>query len=161
MYDRPEVAHANDALWKLIRDNLGYGPDALTRDMPFWDIWRSPDLLLSQTCGLPFRSGLHKHVKLVGTPDYGLRDCAPGYYHSVIVARRSSGESLANVSALSLAYNERLSQSGWAAFWDHIPRGEEPKDLIETGGHAASAKAVADGTADIASLDALTWELIH
>ena len=161
MYDRPEVAHANDAFWCLVRDNLGYGPDQLTRDLPFWDIWRSPDLLFSQTCGLPFRSSLHQQVQLVGTPDYGVHCCPPGYYNSVIVTRKASGTSFGDISALKFAFNERLSQSGWAAFWGHIPAGDAPKELIETGGHAASAKTVANGTADIASLDALTWELIN
>lgn len=160
MYDRPEVAHANDAFWALIRENLGDGPMHLTRDMPFWDVWQSPDLLLSQTCGLPFRARLHKSVQLVGTPDYGLMGCEPGYYRSAIVARRVSGANLNDLSHLRLAYNERLSQSGWAAFWAHVGAGATLADLVETGGHLASAKAVADGRADIAALDLLTWSMI-
>lgn len=160
MYDRPEVAHANDSLWTLIRDNLGYGPTSLTRNMPFWDIWRSPDMVFSQTCGLPYRSELHNSVQLVGTPDYGALGCPPGYYRSAIVARRVSGIDLANLSDTRFAYNERLSQSGWAAFWDHQDGNAPPAELIETGGHVVSAEAVASGRAEIASIDMHTWNLI-
>lgn len=161
MYDRRETAHANDVFWALIREALGDGPDALTRDMAFWDVWQSPDLLLSQTCGLPFRAHLHDKVQLVGTPDYGIEGCDPGYYRSMIIARKATGADLADLGSLKFGYNERLSQSGWAAFWAHVPNGTAPKELIETGGHAASAQAVANGDTDIAAIDALTWELIH
>lgn len=160
MYDRPELTAANDAFWASIRDNLGYGPASLTRDMDFWDIWRAPDLLFAQTCGLPFRSKLHGNVQLVGTPDYGLTGCPAGLYQSVIVARSGSGIDLKNVSDVTLAYNEKLSQSGWAAFWSHVPKGTKLKAEVASGGHVHSAKMVATGDADIASIDALTWELI-
>ncbi len=161
MYDRHEVSEATDAFWSLIRSNLGAGPTELTRDMDFWEIWRSPDLLFAQTCGLPYRSQLHKNVQLVGTPDYGLMNCPPGYYHSVIVARQDSAAELSDLGTLSLAYNDTHSQSGWAAFWSHVPSGASAKALVRSGGHANSAKMVASGAADIACLDGLTWDLIH
>jgi len=160
MYDRSEVAHANDALWGLIRDHLGFGPDRLNRDTPFWESWQSPGLLFSQTCGLPYRSILHKSVTLVGTPDYGIMGCEPGFYRSVIIARRLSGAEVTDVSTLRFAFNEQRSQSGWAAFWDHVEGDAPPAEVIETGGHIASAKAVAEGRADIASIDMHTWKMI-
>lgn len=161
MYDRPEIAGANDQLWSLIRDQLGYGPKQLTRDCDFWEVWQSPDLLLAQTCGLPYRHSLHSKVQLVGTPDYGIAGCEPGFYRSVIVARAGSETRLDELPKLRLAFNERLSQSGWAAFWAHVPEGSDVKQLVQTGAHIASAKAVAEGHADIASLDVVTWNLIQ
>ena len=161
MYDRPEIMNANDKLWALIRHELGYGPEALSRQADMWSIWRSPDLLLAQSCGLPFRHSLHKQVQIVGTPDYGVEACPPGYYRSVIIARRNSSTDLGDLDNLRFAYNERLSQSGWAAFWDHVPEGSAPRALVQTGAHAASALAVYKGQADIASLDAVTWNLIQ
>ena len=56
MYDRPETAAANDRLWQGVRTRLGEGPEHLVRAGDPWEHWQSPDLLLSQTCGLPFRS---------------------------------------------------------------------------------------------------------
>lgn len=161
MYDRPEVQHANDELWDLIRQNLGYGPENLTRDMDFWEIWQSPEMVFAQTCGLPFRAKLHSSVNLIGTPDYGIEGCEPGFYRSALVTRKDSGTSLDDFEQLTLAYNERLSQSGWAAFWSQVPQGQNPKAQLETGAHVSSAKAVADGQADIAAIDALTWRMIQ
>lgn len=163
MYDRPETAGANDRFWSAIREQLGYGPASLTRDRDLWDVWRSPDLLLSQTCGMPYRTRLHGSVTLVGTPDHGLPGCPPGHYNSVFVARRDApGDTLAAFANARFAYNEPLSQSGWAAPRTHFDAlGLRFGALLQTGGHRASAHAVADGRADLAALDALTWELIR
>jgi len=166
MYDRPETAAANDRFWGLIRDNLRAtgipAPECLMRKTPFWETWTAPDLLFSQTCGRPYRLGLHDKVQLIGTPDYGLPGCAPGLYHSVFVVRATDPRTdLAGFATGRLAYNEQMSQSGWAApQCAAAKQGFQFENLLETGGHAASARAVADGAADIAALDGLTWQLI-
>ena len=163
MYDMPAIQGANDRYWQLIRDNLGYGPEHLSRDCDFWEIWQSPDLLFAQTCGMPYRTRLHSKVNLIGTPDYGLPDCPPGYYQSVFVVNTDAdGETLADFSAGTFAYNELLSQSGWSGpMTDLHAAGIRFDTLLETGGHAASAKAVAEGNADMAGLDALTWVFLQ
>ena len=162
MYDMAPVQAANDRFWSLVRAKLGYGPDRLTRDRDLWEIWQSPDLLLAQTCGMPYRTRLHDEVALVGTPDYGLDGCPPGYYRSVLVVRaddpRQSEDAFAGAR---FAYNEPVSQSGWAAPMVHLrARGVQMGELVQTGAHVASAQAVADGRADLAGLDALTWALM-
>lgn len=163
MYDRAETAAANDALWSAIRARLGYGPDALTRGVDFAEIWSSPDLLMSQTCGMPYRTKLHGLVTLIGTPDYGLADCHPGYYRSVFVVQKyNAATQLSDFTGKTFAYNESGSQSGWAAPQNHAAKtGLQFGDYIESGGHVASAKLVAEGRADIAALDGLTWKLIQ
>ena len=168
MYDRPETAAAHDALWNLIRDGLrsgGYdGPEALTRgDGAYWPAWESPNLLIAQTCGLPYRARLHEKVTLIGTPDYGVEGCAPGYYHSVLVARRSDPrQTEAAFSSAALAYNEPLSQSGWAAVYHHFQNlGLPLHPALASGSHRASAMAVAEGAADFAAIDAVTWRLLE
>ena len=163
MYDRPETAGANDRFWSAIRARLGYGPETLTRGCDFWEAWQSPDLLLSQTCGLPFRARLHDKVTLVATPDYGLPGCPPGYYNSVFIAHcDDTGATLETLCSGTLAYNEPLSQSGWAAPYAHLTAlGLTPAAFVQSGGHRASAEAVANGKARFAALDALTWEMIR
>jgi ABC-type phosphate/phosphonate transport system substrate-binding protein len=163
MYDMPGTAAANDAFWQAIRAALGHGPQALDRGTDFWTVWQSPDLLLAQTCGYPFRARLHGRVRLVGTPDYGLPGCPPGHYNSVLVARaEDAGQGLAAFDGARLAYNEALSQSGWAGPVHHLAQaGLRPGALLETGGHARSAEAVASGSADLAGIDALTWALLE
>ena len=166
MYDRPETASATDRFWHLIRDNLRAAgldaPDALERDTPFWDAWQSPDLIFSQTCGRPYRLELHGNVSLVGTPDYGLRGCAPGYYRSPFVVRaRDPRTDISEFKSASFAYNEELSQSGWSAPQCHVKSlGFQFENNWQSGGHITSAQAVADGRTDIAALDAVTWDLI-
>ena len=59
MYDRPETRAANDRFWDLIRSHLDEAPEELSRD----DFhWLHPDLLLSQTCSLPYRTALQGRV---------------------------------------------------------------------------------------------------
>jgi len=167
MYDRPETAAAHDRLWAGIRDGLRAegipAPDALTRgEHAYWDAWTSPDLVFSQTCGFPFRARLHDKVTLIGTPDYGLPGCPPGHYNSVFVARRADPrQTLADFSGSRFAYNEDLSQSGWAAPQNHASaHGLHFPPSLQTGGHRLSALAVAESRADIAAIDALTWQLL-
>lgn len=167
MYDLPPMMAANDALWALIRDGARArgiaGPEALTRgDGAYWPAWQSPDLVLSQTCGLPFRAKLHAHVALIGTPDYGVEGCPPGFYRSVLIARKDDPRSTgAEFATARLAINEPLSQSGWAAVHRHFQDlGLGVTPALQTGGHRASALAVAEGRADFAAIDAVTWALL-
>lgn len=163
MYDMPALQAANDRFWQNIRGHLGYGPDHLTRDRDFWEMWQSPDLLLGQTCGLPFRSRLHDQVGLIGTPDYGLPGCPAGFYRSVFVVHADAdGDVLSDFTAGIFAYNEAMSQSGWAGPMAHLQTAGVSFDkVLQTGGHAESANAVATGKADMAGLDALTWTLLQ
>ncbi|MBI1173263.1 PhnD/SsuA/transferrin family substrate-binding protein [bacterium] len=167
MYDRAEAQGANDRLWALIRDGLrvrGLGaPAALTRGAAaYWPAWTSDDLTLSQTCGFPYRARLHDKVTLIGTPDYGVAGCPPGYYRSVFVARASDPrEDWNEFDGATLAFNEDLSQSGWAAAQNHAARhGIALRPHRRTGGHLLSARAVAEGKAEIAAIDAVTWRMI-
>jgi ABC-type phosphate/phosphonate transport system substrate-binding protein len=167
MYDLPHVMPANDRLWTRIRDGLrraGHdAPDALTRDTDdLFAQWTAPDLMLSQTCGMPYRTRLHGKVTLIGTPDYHLADCPPGYYRSVFIAHKDDPrQRLDQFDGAALAFNEAVSQSGWAAPQTHAAaHGLHFHPTLKTGGHRMSLLAVADGRAPLASLDALTWELL-
>ncbi|WP_246251876.1 phosphate/phosphite/phosphonate ABC transporter substrate-binding protein [Parasulfitobacter algicola] len=165
MYDRPELRGALDRFWIFIRDSLSErgidAPGVLSHDMPLWDLWTSPDLVLAQTCGFPFREKLHDQVTLVGTPDYDLPDCPPGYYNSVIVAHINDDRTFAEFDDACLAVNDPMSQSGWAApqqlaqstgfAFDHT---------FDTGSHRASITAIIEGDADLASIDAQTWRMM-
>lgn len=168
MYDFGPTMDANDRLWALIRSGLmGRGiatPETLTRgEQAFWDAWQDPSLILSQTCGYPFRARLHGKVTYVGTPDFGVEGCPAGYYRSVFVARADDPrQSLADFNGARFAYNEPLSQSGWAAPQTHAAKlGLSLPPRLQTGGHRLSGKAVAEGRADIAALDAVTFALMQ
>lgn len=163
MYDRPGTTEANDHFYSIFRKALGRGPEALDRTTPLWDGWRSPDLLLSQTCGLPYREELHEITHLIGAPDYRNPGCPPGYYNSVIVVRADAkGQRLEDFHGQRLAYNEPESQSGWGAITTYAAaRDVRFGEHIGTGAHVNSARAVHDGRADVACIDVLSWRLMR
>ncbi|MFA8384448.1 MAG: PhnD/SsuA/transferrin family substrate-binding protein [Pelagibaca sp.] len=161
MYWRAENADLWRAFWAIVQDCAQVEgitlPDLTApEDLPdeWYTHWQSPDLALSMTCGLPFRSRLHDKVQYIGTLDFGL-GAAAGQYQSQIITRRDlSGPPRV------LAYNSADSQSGWAAAQD-IPDRASLTAYLPTGAHAASLAAVAEGRADIACLDAVTWRILQ
>lgn len=168
MYDRAEAQGSNDRLWALIRDGMRSqgitAPETLTRGAgAYWPAWTARDLTFSQTCGFPYRARLWDKVTLIGTPDYGVAGCPPGHYCSVLIARAEDPrQDLAAFDGALLAFNEDLSQSGWAAPQNHASKlGLRLVPHLRTGGHLLSARAVADGRAEIAAIDAVTWEMIQ
>lgn len=161
MYDLPSCQAANDRLWQAFIEHYGAGPDALTRGADPWQVWQAPDLLLAQTCGLPYRAKLYGNVRLVASPDHGLSDCPAGYYFSHLIRRRGDARGLAELSQGIMAYNEGLSQSGWAAPLGHLAtKGLAPTRVFQTGAHVDSVRAVATGKADYAAIDAVTLGLL-
>lgn len=171
MYDLAAVRDVTDALWHGIRDRLRdagiAAPDGLTRDLPLDQGWIRPDLLLSQTCGLPFVRTLRGRVRLVAAVDHRLPGVAPGDYCSRIVVRRSDPDlgavTLADYAGRCCAYNSPDSQSGAGAMrhlvLPMLRQGRFFGRTLRTGGHFASVRAVAEGRADIAAIDAATWRL--
>lgn len=161
MYWRAENADLWRAFWSVLQDCAqaeGIKLPDLTppEDLPtdWYAHWLSPDLALSMTCGLPFRTALAGKVQYIGTLDFGLGG-PPGHYHSQILTR-------ADLSSppQKLAFNSADSQSGWAATQD-IPNRAALTSYVATGGHSASLAAVAEARADIACLDAVTWRILQ
>lgn len=155
MYDRPETAAVYDHLWHGMRAALGYGPKALTRSDDLWSAWQSPDLLFGQACSLPFRMGLRDRVDIVASAVHPLPVAAGHYCSRYVVRTEETRAKMSDFVGARAAVNGRDSHSGFVAL---------PEDLratmFETGSHAASARAIAEDRADIAAIDAVTWEMI-
>lgn len=158
MYDMPHLRGATDRFWTAIAAYLDDAPDALMRGVDLWEIWQSPDLLLAQTCGMPYRTRLHSKVALIGTPDYDLPDCPPGHYFSYIIRRRVDRRDLQQLAKNGvMAFNDTLSQSGWAAPLTFMAElGLRPAQIKQTHSHLGSIRAVLRGQADYAAIDAVT-----
>jgi len=163
MYARPELDTAYAAFWDQIRGNLAdpllYRDVNLDGDGVGLEYWARGDLVLSQTCGYPYRQDLKDKVHLVGTPDYGLDGCEPGFYRSVIVVQKDAPiTSLDELEGAALAFNSTDSQSGYLAPIQFArSKGVNLLPTFQTGAHRASALRVAEGAADCAALDAVTW----
>jgi len=168
MYDMPGTRAHGDTLWSSLRDALRAeglaAPDAVERGLPRLQGWLHPDLLLGQTCGLPYITRLCEAVELAGTPDYAVPGCPPGHYHSTLVVRAGDPrERLAQFEGAILALNGPPSQSGYGA----IVRAAAPHArqrrffgrALVAGSHTAAMRAVADGVADIAAIDSITWRM--
>jgi ABC-type phosphate/phosphonate transport system substrate-binding protein len=166
MYDVPVVNHHTNAFWQAIAAELAKAgvsaPSKLTRDVDDWTVWQHPELLFSQTCGFPFVSKLEGHVTLIGTPDYGAVSRRPGWYNSKVICRADDPrDTLAAFKGATFAYNDMASQSGVMSIMYLLHRtiGDERHfgTCEQSGGHAFSTAMVAQGEADIAAVDSVTW----
>ncbi|AGI67283.1 hypothetical protein OAN307_c16100 [Octadecabacter antarcticus 307] len=163
MYDRPENRAAHDALWSGVRGALGYGAAQLDRKTDYVLGWGRDDLLLGQICNLPYRAKFRDHVTRIGCADYGLPDTPAGYYYSVFVVRKAdAARGLAPATLGRFAYSDALSHSGWGAPLAAITaKGLTFHTTLRTGAHINSVLAVADGRADLAAIDAVTWRMLQ
>lgn len=167
MYDRPELEAANDALWTAIAarlqdDGVAPIPRRLDRDRPLAEIWTHPDLLLAHCCGYPLVTTLHGRVQYVATPRYRAPGCEGVSHRSRIVIRRDDpAAALPAFRGARAAVNERASNTGMnlfrAAIAPHAAGRAFFGAVIESGSHAASARLVADGEADIAAIDCVSF----
>lgn len=157
-----------DMLWSRLRDALrqsGFAaPEHVSSITPRMDGWLHPDLILGQTCGLPYITKLCDRVELVGTPDYGLEGCRPGFYHSTFVVSASDRrQHLSEFFGATFAVNGKDSQSGYGAMMraaaPFARAGRFFGRAIHTGSHDASMRLVAEGAADIAAIDSVTWRM--
>lgn len=171
MYDWPEVrvatAELENALQAALVDALGLPP----ADMISWPneidapaMWDDPGVLLVQTCGYPLTHALKGKVRLLGVPHYSADGCeGPRYCSQLVVSRTSGHERLEDLRGLKAAYNGPDSQSGMNAFRHAVARCAGGtsffSQVFESGSHLRSLEAIADGQADVASIDAVCWAL--
>ena len=157
MYDLAGFEAETDRLWSAIRTELQAegldAPSMLDRGLSAEAAWTHPDLCLSQTCGLPLVTGLAGTATVLGAFDFGLPGCGAGEYNSVLIARALPDPD----APMNFAFNERCSQSGYAAPKRYL--GARFVAACETGAHIVSIRAVADGAAEAAAIDAVTWRL--
>ena len=168
MYDWPEFTQATDCLWTSIRDNFSKtgidAPASLDRMSPPAETWQSPNLLISQTCGLPLVADLSGEVKVLGSFAYQGIEPA-GSYHSVIITQENNNESSIRLEGKRAVINGDDSYSGCLALKcfvaDNGPSESPFASVLVSGSHRASLCAVASGSADIAAIDCVSWYLAN
>jgi ABC-type phosphate/phosphonate transport system substrate-binding protein len=166
MYDFPELVPAHDALWSAVRERLAShgipAPAGLSRDLGHFASWRHPHLLLGQACEYPLAKHFRGVVRLVATPCYAAPGCLGASYRSAIVVRRDDpATNLADLRERRCAINESDSNSGMnllrAAIAPLARGGRFFSAVTSSGSHRNSAALVADGGADVAALDCVSW----
>ena len=141
-YDLPSVQWANDLIWATMYP----AASPLNRRTPYQEQWRSPDLVISQACGLDLYLN-SAPIEPTFAPIFDLPDCPEGSYFSYLIGRPGNGVA---------AVNSVPSRSGFTALLEHT----RPSGLVLTGSHRASINAVRNGSADFACIDAVIWHLL-
>jgi ABC-type phosphate/phosphonate transport system substrate-binding protein len=169
MYDFPWTAAANDALWAAISARLAeagvQAPSKLTRGGDLAGLWRDPALVFGQTCGYPYVTGLKDTVTLLAAPEYSFPGCEGASHRSFIIRRASdSRNSLSEFRGAVAALNAHDSNTGMNLFRAAIASvaggARFFRTILVTGSHEASLAAVAEGHADLASIDCVSFALI-
>ncbi|WP_334046584.1 phosphate/phosphite/phosphonate ABC transporter substrate-binding protein [Burkholderia cepacia] len=174
------VTPRHAALWRaLLRDALDAfakagGPAGVALpDAPFDDLhalWRRDDLLLSQTCGYPYRMlGLRGVVRLIATPAFDADGCDGARYSSVLVVsahvHAGGTTTLAACRGLRAALNGDDSHSGMNAFRHavapHAHDGHFFGSVTPVGSHVNVLRALASGDADCGAIDCVTFAYIR
>lgn len=159
-YDLPGSASAVDTFWlsakrTLKRVGVQHLPAELERQTPLFTQWRSPHLLLSQCCGLDLFAPHAAALKPVARPVFATLDCEAGSYYSLIVTR--PGSSPRGVAAV----NSVWSRSGYTALLEWL-RDEGlgwPRFKV-SGSHTESLRLLCAGRADVAAIDAHSWQYL-
>lgn len=164
MYDLAPIRPAVDALWAAVRERVAWIDSPLEWDVDLHRLWSSSELVVSQTCGWPLVTSLAPlmdagDVRVLGTFVHDIPEAEGHTYRSVLVAGDPSAMRASSTGRA--AVNSFDSLSGWVSLrWGVLGSAAAwPGEVVITGSHAASLAAVADGKADIASLDAVTWAL--
>ena len=165
MYDWPELREATDRWGRGLSLHLkahGFAdvPVELTRTGHYQDSWRSPNLLLSQTCGYSFANEFAGRLTAVVTPHYDVEGCEGPNYSSHIMVRAKDGiGELRDLAGRRAAYNNRDSMSGMLAlklvFAPLAKGGTFFGETIESGGHAKSLEALQAGRIDVCAIDSV------
>ncbi len=170
MYDFPWTAAANDALWAAIAARLAEAgveaPNTLTRGGDLDAQWRDPGLVFGQTCGYPYVTALEGRCR----PDRGAASMRfPGCDRLRIEASSSAARATRaarwpNFAARQPGSTRWDSNTGMNLFRAAIApiAGGAPffRAIVVTGSHEASVAAVAEGRADLAAIDCVSFALL-
>ncbi len=95
------------------------------------------------------------HYRILGAPVFsGQTD--PVYFSYLVVHKDSPFQTLADLHGRRLVINEPGSYSGNHALWAHLRTLDQPPvfaRVLQSGGHSASMRRVAEGEAELAAID--------
>ncbi|WP_296255704.1 MULTISPECIES: phosphate/phosphite/phosphonate ABC transporter substrate-binding protein [unclassified Pseudomonas] len=165
MYVAPErVRQAQEQWLSRVLERLGVERrDAQALDLK--QLWLSPQLVLTQTCGYPLMTLLRGQVEVVGRPVYQLPNSAGGQHCSVLVARADDPrQRLEDFRGSHGLLNARDSNSGMNLFRHALaPLQREGRFFAQvslTGGHRNSLAAIKGGRGDLAAIDSVTFDYL-
>ncbi|MEZ6037576.1 MAG: PhnD/SsuA/transferrin family substrate-binding protein [Planctomycetota bacterium] len=170
-YDFAELRQQTDAWWAGIARHLralgvARAPESLLRGRELAAHWRDPDLLLSQSCGYDV---LYDHADAllpVATPCYLAEGCEGPRYRSYVVARADRPWcTFEQLRGRRVAINEATSHSGNNAMRPQAASLQQAGsffgEVVVTGAHVESLRALHAGEVDAACIDAVVLALLR
>lgn len=129
------------------------------------ELWLSPQLLMTQTCGYPLMKILRGQVQVVGRPVYQLPHSSGGNHCSLIVARADDPrQRLEDFRGSHGLLNAQDSNSGMNLFRHTLAPlqrdGQFFAQVSLTGGHRNSLAAIKAGEGDLAAIDSVTFDYL-
>lgn len=164
MYPFAELRGAWNTLYESVAASVAHRfvdvPVELDWTIGAHESWVSPRLALSQSCGWPLVTVLKDRVAVLGTFAHFIDGANSHHYRSVIVAREAAP--LSDLVSGRVAINSHDSLSGCLSLQTaaDVAADQWPGKVLVTGSHLASIDAVREGHAEVASIDALTWEYL-
>ncbi|KAF1025665.1 MAG: hypothetical protein GAK37_02824 [Pseudomonas sp.] len=160
----PPIQQANEAWLARIFERLG------ARRIPAGHLdlralWRSPHLLLSQTCGYPLMTELRGQVQLIGCPRYELPHSSAGSHYSVLVTRDDNPRSaLADFFDSRGVINGHDSNSGMNLLRERLAPLQQGGRFFASvgisGAHRESLRWLREDRADLAAIDSVTFDYL-
>ena len=165
MYVAPQPVQVASEQWLTRIVALLDAPRRDGRGLELLELFRSPDLLLTQTCGYPLMTLLRGQVQLVGRPRYELNDSSAGNHCSLIVSRATDPRiDLAEFKGSRGVINDRHSNSGMNLFRHRLAPlqqgGRFFASVAVSGTHQQSLRYVREGWADLACIDSVTFDCL-
>lgn len=158
MYPYEWLRPAWERLWSAVHALAPWTPAALQWEGDVHDHWADHDCQVAQACGWPVVTALRDRVCVVGAFALALGDADGHRYRSVVLANRATALADVVPGETTAAVNAPDSLSGWVSLLAATvgPGATWTGPVCWTGGHEASLRALQDGRADIASVDALS-----
>jgi len=162
MYTAPEpIRLANERWISRILEHLGHSRlNAASLSLP--ELWLSPDLLLTQTCGYPLMTLVRGQVRIVGRPRYELPDATAGNHCSLILSRADdTRKTLADFRGSRGVINSEDSNSGMNLLRQRLAPLHRDGQFFATvgisGAHRESLRWLREERADLAAIDSVTY----
>ena len=161
-YDFPETETTLDKVWQetrrlLQKEGIYDIPGHLDHHTPAEVLWQDPQLTLGQCCGLDLFDSRTDAVIPIAAPIMATLDVSPGHYFSHIVVQTPD----CLEGQLVCAVNSVFSYSGCTALLRWLDNnGYQDFKFVLTGSHSASAAALRSQRADIAAIDAFSWQFL-
>lgn len=170
MYALPEMAELNATLWSALQAAAGLAPAMLSPSPVALPAALAPDTLFSQMCGYPLRKLYEGQYRLLGTPLYDLPGCrlrpdgVPTHCSFLIVRQDAPFGVPAHLRGSRFTINGRDSNSGMnlarRLFAPLAQNGRFFGEIIASGSHLRSMELVAEGLADTATIDCVTYGFV-